>query len=197
MEIHSIIYAAARGSMVAVYLWVALALSGGHTFASERDDHGLGGAFELIDHRGKTVSEADFLGQPALIYFGFSNCGHICPTDLFKIGAVTKTLSTEHDINITPIFVTIDPARDTPEVLAEYVPRFHPDLVGLTGSEDAIEDIAYKYSVYYAPVPMGDSYMMDHSTNIFLIDADGEYLDHYARSVEPQDIVQRVTSSLN
>lgn len=157
----------------------------------------LGGPFELIDQDGATVTQASYLGAPALLYFGFSNCGHICPTDLARMASVTRTAADESGINITPIFVTMDPERDTPERLAEYVKQFHPRFVGLTGTDQAIADIADKYAVYYSPVPMGDSYMMDHSTFTFLVGADGNYLAHLPRDMPLEQMSARITDLLS
>lgn len=159
---------------------------------STRADSDLGGAFQLVDQHGKAVTEANYLGKPALIYFGFSYCGHICPTDLARMGAATRSLAATRGIRVTPIFITIDPERDTPERLATYVAVFDPNFVGLTGSAEAIADVADKYAVYYAPVPGGESYVMDHSTFTFLIDADGRYVAHFGRDVSAPELVDAV-----
>jgi protein SCO1/2 len=143
----------------------------------------LGGPFELIDQDGINVTQENYTGAPALLYFGFASCANICPTDLARMASLTRTLAEENGIEITPIFVTIDPERDTPEKLASYVKQFHPRFVGLSGSDQAIADIADKYAVYYSPVPMGESYMMDHSTFTFLVGADGHYLAHFPRDM--------------
>jgi protein SCO1/2 len=113
------------------------------------------------------------------------------------MASVTRTVADESGINITPIFVTIDPERDTPERLAEYVKQFHPRFVGLTGTDQAIADIADKYAVYYSPVPMGDSYMMDHSTFTFLVGADGNYLAHLPRDMPLEQMSARITDLLS
>lgn len=157
----------------------------------------LGGRFALIDQHGVDVTEENYRGKPALLYFGFSSCGDVCPTDLVKMGFVVEQLVSTAGIEITPIFVTIDPERDTPERMAAYLTAFHPDFVGLTGSDEAIADIADKYAVYYAPLPMGNSYMMDHSTLLFLIDANGDYVAHFTRDVPVNELTQSIIKKLS
>jgi len=159
-------------------------------------DSDLGGPFELIDQHGTRVTQATYLGKPALIYFGFASCGYICPTDLARMAAVTNALAAESAIQITPIFITIDPERDTPERLASYVAQFHPRFVGLTGSPEQIADVADKYAVYYAPVKSGDTYVMDHSTFTFLIGADGNYIAHFDRDVPAPELTARIRALL-
>ena len=111
----------------------------------------VGGPFELIDHAGRTRTERDFRGQLMLVYFGFTYCPDICPTDLQAIGLALDKLGKDGD-SVQPLFITVDPERDTPEHLAEYVPMFHPRLIGLTGGAEAIRKAADAYKVYYAKV---------------------------------------------
>jgi protein SCO1 len=152
----------------------------------------LGGSFELIDQNGRTVTEADYTGKPALLYFGFTSCGDVCPTDVAKMGLVVDSLAQQSGIEITPIFVTIDPERDSAEKMAAYLSAFHPGFVGLTGSPEAIAHMADNYAVYYTRVPMGDTYMMDHSTFLFLLDAKGDYVAHFSRDVPVDVLVEQV-----
>ena len=111
----------------------------------------VGGPFELIDHTGKPRTERDFRGKLMLVYFGFTYCPDICPTDLQAIGQTLDKLGAEAD-SVQPLFITVDPERDTAQHLAEYVPMFHPRLIGLTGSAEAIRKAADAYKVYYAKV---------------------------------------------
>ena len=135
----------------------------------------IGGPFALVDHTGKPRTDADFRGKLMLVYFGFTWCPDICPTDLQNIGLALDELGDAAD-KVQPLFITVDPARDTPEHLRDYVPMFHPRLIGLTGSAAAIHSAAAAYRVYFAQVPLkGDDYTVDHSSFIYLMGADGKY----------------------
>ena len=141
----------------------------------------VGGPFELIDHTGHTRTERDFRGRLMLVYFGFTYCPDICPTDLQAIGLAVDKLGRDGDA-VQPLFVTVDPERDTPELLAEYVPMFHPRLIGLTGGAEAIRKAADAYKVYYAKVSAGQNasdYTVDHTAFIYLMDRDGNYLGFF------------------
>ncbi len=135
----------------------------------------VGGPFSLTDHRGKRVSERDFRGQPLLIFFGFTTCPDICPSGLQVIAAALDQLGPA-GAKIVPVFVTIDPQRDTVEKMAAYVASFHPRLVGLTGSADEVAGILKAYRVYARKVPDDrdpTQYTMDHSSIAYLMGADG------------------------
>ena len=108
----------------------------------------IGGPFELIDHTGQTVTEENFDDRYLLVYFGYAYCPDVCPTELLIMGQAVDELGDLSD-EVQPLFITVDPARDTVAALAEYVPAFHPRLVGLTGSEAQIHDAAKAYRVYY------------------------------------------------
>lgn len=133
----------------------------------------FGGPFTLTDHTGKKVTEKDYEGQWRLVYFGFTFCPAICPTELAKM---TKALNAVGDKagSITPLFITVDPERDTVDVMKGYVGSFHPRLIGLTGTPDQIKKAAKEYKIYYAKVddPALTEYTMDHSSFIYFIDPD-------------------------
>ncbi len=140
----------------------------------------IGGPFTLIDHQGRAVTEANFRGSYLLVFFGFTTCPDICPTTL---QAVTQALDEIGDSaeRVRPILITIDPARDTQRVLADYVGHFHPRLVGLTGTADQVAAAAKVYGVYYAKAPgAGEDYLMDHSSILYLMDAEGRFVRHFA-----------------
>jgi cytochrome oxidase Cu insertion factor (SCO1/SenC/PrrC family) len=141
----------------------------------------VGGPFELIDHSGHARTERDFRGRLMLVYFGFTYCPDVCPTDLQAIGQALDKLGADAT-GVQPLFVTVDPERDTAEHLADYVAMFHPRLIGLTGSVEAIRKAADAYKVYYAKVPLakdaGD-YTVDHTAFIYLMDRDGNYLGFF------------------
>ena len=141
----------------------------------------IGGAFELVDENGETVRDTDFAGQNRVIYFGYAFCPDVCPVDMQKLGQAMRVLE-ERDPElaetITPIFVSVDPARDTPEVLEEFTDSFHPRMVGLSGSREAIDAAVERYGVYYQ---LGEddgsgNYLVDHSNNAILFGPEGEPL---------------------
>ncbi len=141
----------------------------------------IGGAFTLTDQTGKVRTDADFRGQLLLVYFGFTYCPDICPTDLQQIGLAIDQLGADSK-NVQPLFITLDPERDTVANLAQYVPLFHPRLLGLTGNVDAVSRAADAYRVYYKRVVTGtkpDDYTVDHSAFIYLVDRDGKYLGFF------------------
>jgi len=140
----------------------------------------IGGPFALIDHTGKPRTDAEFRGKLMLVYFGFTFCPDVCPTDLMAIGQAIDKLGDAGEA-VQPLFVTVDPERDTPPHLADYVPFFHPRLIGLTGDAAQIRDAARAYRVYYAKVAVGDAaaYTVDHSAFIYLMDRDGKYLGFF------------------
>jgi cytochrome oxidase Cu insertion factor (SCO1/SenC/PrrC family) len=140
----------------------------------------IGGPFDLIDQAGKRRTDVDFRGKLLLVYFGFSYCPDVCPTDLMAIGLALDRLGAAGEA-VQPLFITVDPGRDTPEQLAKYVPFFHPRLIGLTGSPDQIAKAASAYRVYFAKVEVSGAseYTVDHSSFIYLMDRDGRYLGYF------------------
>ena len=137
----------------------------------------VGGPFRLTDHHGKIRRDADFRGKLLLVYFGYTSCPDICPTDLQAIGLALEMLGTAAS-NVAPVFITLDPERDTRKHLSKYLPSFHGQLIGLTGSSADIRRVADHYRVYYEKVQLSGSmrYTIDHSSFIYLMGADGQYL---------------------
>lgn len=136
----------------------------------------IGGPFALIDHTGKRRTDKDFRGKLLLIYFGYSYCPDVCPTDLQQIGLAVDRLGPDGEA-VQPLFITLDPERDTAAHLADYVPLFHPRLIGLTGGAEEIRRAALAYKVYYARYPPGSpDYVIDHSSFIYLVDESGTYV---------------------
>jgi protein SCO1/2 len=136
----------------------------------------VGGPFTLIDQNGKTVTDADFRGKPFLVFFGFTHCPDVCPTTLYEMSEVLKELGP--DANKTAaLFITVDPERDTPEELKRYISSFHERIIGLTGSEAAIDAVKREYRVFARKVPGKDGdYTMDHTAVVFLMDKDGRFI---------------------
>lgn len=153
----------------------------------------IGGDFILIDQDGKTFNSASLKGKLSLIYFGFTYCPDICPTTLQKLAEVLKTLD-KYKIDVTPVFITIDPERDNIRVLKEYLAHFHNKIIGLTGSAAKIKEAADKFKVYYARADTQNhrtnEYMIDHSSFIYLMDKNGKYMKHFYMNASPQEIIE-------
>ena len=153
----------------------------------------VGGPFTLIDHTGKPRSDTDFRGKFMLVYFGFSYCPDVCPTDLQSIGLAIDRLGPGAGM-VQPLFITVDPDRDTAEHLADYVPLFHPRMVGLTGTAAAIHKAADAYRVYYAKVSneKGNDYTVDHSGFVYLMGTAGEYLGFFPPGTPPDRMADAI-----
>jgi protein SCO1/2 len=135
----------------------------------------VGGSFRLLDQNGKTVTDADLKGRPFLVFFGFTHCPDICPTTLFEVSEVLRQLGPDAG-RARALFVTVDPERDTPEKLKDYLSSFDPHLIGLTGSPDAVERVLKAYRVYYKKVPSEGGYTMDHTALVYLMDKQGRFV---------------------
>ena len=149
--------------------------------STQRDT--IGGPFALIDQHGKRRTDADFRGKLMLVYFGFTQCPDVCPMDLQQIGLALDMLGPPGEA-VQPLFITLDPARDTPEQLAAYVPAFHPRLVGLGGSPEAVAQAARGYRIRFKKVATGSAgdYTIAHATAIYLMDRDGKYVTFFPPS---------------
>jgi cytochrome oxidase Cu insertion factor (SCO1/SenC/PrrC family) len=153
----------------------------------------IGGPFTLTDQHGTQVTEQDFAGRFMLIYFGYTFCPDICPTSLTVMAAALDQLPKEQAEQVVPIFITVDPARDTVEQLSAYAPLFHPRLVALTGSEDEVREAARAYRVYYhVPDEEGDAYLVDHSSFIYLMGPDGGYRTHFGTNASPEAMAEAI-----
>src|SRR5262245_36847329 len=145
----------------------------------------IGGPFALTDQHGRRRTDADFRGRLMLVYFGFTYCPDICPTDLQAMSLAIDRLGAAGEA-VQPLFITVDPERDTPEHLADYVTMFHPRLIALTGDAAAIRDAARAYRVYYAKAPTaGGDYTVDHSGFIYLLDRAGQYVGFFPPGTPP------------
>lgn len=148
----------------------------------------LGGPFSLTGQNGQTKTDADFHGRYVLLYFGYTNCPDVCPTTLAVIADTMKQMGAKAK-DLTPVFVTVDPARDTPKVLKNYLSAFGPQFVGLTGSAGAIKKVAGEYRVYYAKRPLkGGGYSMDHSSELYLIGPDGKLRIFYDAGIDAKTL---------
>ncbi len=164
---------------VAPLLLIVSGCSGGAGEAPPLEGARIGGPFALTDPGGKTVRDSDFAGKYRIVYFGYTWCPDICPNDMLKIGQAMKTLDKQAPAKakaIVPVFITVDPERDTPKVVGEFVRNFDDRIVGLTGSPEAIKAVEKQYAVYAkkeAPGP-GGAYLVGHSQIAYLMDKDGK-----------------------
>ena len=153
----------------------------------------IGGSFELVNQNGQIVTDSDVLDQPALVYFGYTFCPDVCPMDVGRNSVAVDILS-DTGVTIRPVFITIDPKRDTVEYLADFVANNHPNLVGLTGTEEQIAKVARAYKVYYKKQPGDDDeyYLMDHSSFTYLMMPEFGFVDFLRSDLSPQTVADRV-----
>jgi protein SCO1/2 len=160
----------------------------------------IGGPFSLIDSDGGAVTEGNFSESYLLVSFGFTSCPDVCPTALQAIGQAMDLLGEDGD-RLQPLFITLDPERDTPEVVGSYTEAFHPRLIGLTGSVEQVAAAAGAYRVYFAKVPAagdgGADYTIDHSALVYLMSPGGAYLTHFSHASTPEDIAAGVRGFLS
>lgn len=188
-----------------VILAFVIVLAGSEYFA-KRDADGtatstssgptVGGPFELVNHKGEVVTDKTFQGGYMMVFFGYTYCPDVCPTVLSDIATTLDILGDEKGGKITPVMISVDPARDTPEHLAEYVSFFHPRTVGLTGTEEQIKAAARAYRVYYSiNKPQSDDpldYLVDHTSIVYLMGPDGKLVTHFSHGTTPEVIAERL-----
>ena len=178
-----VVFAAFAGSLVVglvVVLWLLGGLRGATAPAS------IGGPFQLTDQTGQTVTEKSLVGHPTLIFFGYTHCPDVCPTSLFEMSEVLRAMGKDAD-KVNAYFVSVDPERDTPAVMKDYLSSFDPHLRGLTGSPDAVAKIVKAYRVYAKKVPLKDGeYNMDHTALVYLMDRDGNFVSPFNLNRTPE-----------
>jgi protein SCO1/2 len=155
----------------------------------------IGGPFALTDANGQRFTDKDLKGSYTLVYFGYTFCPDVCPTTLNQVAEALDRLGSKAE-RIRPVFITIDPARDTPAVMKQYVSAFSPRLVGLTGSDAEIGAVAKEYRVYYAPHRTGDGpgdYTMDHSSVLYLLGPDGRFI----APIRADDSAEQIAAQLS
>jgi cytochrome oxidase Cu insertion factor (SCO1/SenC/PrrC family) len=154
----------------------------------------IGGPFTLTDHTGKRVTDRDFRGRTLLVMFGFTFCPDVCPSELQVISAALDKLGPQAK-DVVPLFISVDPERDTTSQLAMYVKSFHPRLIGLTGTPEEIDAVTKAYRVYFKKVPDPKStagYTVDHSALIYVMGPDGAYQTHFTPGVGVDTIAERL-----
>ena len=198
-------FAAFAGAAVVVTLAVTFAITQVMMPAQRFEDciegsvagGNIGGPFELMDHRGQMVTDAQVLDQPALVYFGYTFCPDVCPMDVARNVVVVEILA-DAGLTVKPVFITIDPARDTVDYLADFVANNHPEMVGLTGTAEQIAKAARAYKVYYQKQPSEDEdyYLMDHSSFSYFMVPDVGFVDFLRSDLPPEVVVDRLACVL-
>jgi protein SCO1/2 len=156
----------------------------------------IGGPFRLIDQEGKTITDADLKGKWSLVYFGYTHCPDACPTALNDIAIALDELGSKRSA-VRPVFITVDPERDTPEVLKAFVTAFDAPILALTGTPEEIAQAAKGYRVYYAKHPeAGGDYSMDHSSVIYVMDPEGRFTASFTHQSAPEEIAERLKKLL-
>ncbi len=171
-----VLWSAVAVALVAfAYLWFIGLPGGGKPWAVVAGVE-MGGDFDLVRHDGGAISRDDILGRPHAIFFGFTHCPEVCPTTLFEMTDWLEELGGDADA-MGYYFVTVDPERDTPELMADYLSAFDPRIVGITGEKEKVEEMLRAYRVYFNRVPLEDGdYTMDHTASVFLMDGEGQLL---------------------
>jgi protein SCO1 len=156
----------------------------------------IGGPFTLLDETGTTVTEKDVLKAPSLVYFGYTFCPDVCPLDNARNAAAVDILA-EMGLDVTPVFISIDPARDTPDVLADYSDAIHPNMIALTGSAEQVKAASLAYKTYYKQQPADDDYyLMDHSTFTYLMLPGTGFTEFFDRDVTADVMAEKVACFL-
>lgn len=156
----------------------------------------IGGPYSMVDHHGKPITSAHFHGKFALIYFGFVNCPDICPAEMKRLSAVIDAVDADPELKdeVQPVFISVDPARDSVAEVAEYVADYHPKLIGLTGTRDQVERTTKSFRVYFhrASEISEEDYLIDHSIIMYLMDRNGEFVDFFGTNMTLEQIQERV-----
>lgn len=160
----------------------------------------LGGPFDLVDSSGKQVTDRTFFGRYALLYFGFTHCPDICPVELHKMERALNMYEAMGDVSdlgqvgkVIPVFISVDPKRDTPQRLKQYAKEFHPRTVWLTGSHENLAKVAKSYRMYYSKPPAdSDDYQVDHSIFFFLVGPDGKFLDYFGKNMSAEEVAKKM-----
>ncbi len=156
--------------------------------------HLIGGSFSLINHDGKKVTDKTFKGKYMMVFFGFTHCASVCPLGLQKMTSVIQKLNKKLRSQITPIFITVDPERDDYKTMAKYVKLYSDELIGLTGSKKAIDDVVKRYRAFYRKqeVSKDGDYQMDHSDLLYLMSKDGKYMAHFSSKGKTKRIAKKI-----
>ena len=152
----------------------------------------IGGPFELVNAKGETVTDADVITEPSILYFGYTFCPDVCPLDTARNAEAVDVLN-ERGYSTTPVFISIDPKRDTPEVVGDFAYNLHEKMIGLTGSPEQVKAASQAYKTYYkAQEGDEDYYLVDHTTMSYLVLPEHGFVDFFRRDVTPEQMADRV-----
>jgi protein SCO1 len=175
---------------------VLVAAIGSIAWLHQRHAPTIGGPFQLIDTRsGRQVTDQDFRGKWLLVFFGYTHCPDVCPTTLSDIADALAKLGPLAD-RVQPLFITVDPLRDTQPVLADYTAAFDPRIIGLTGAPDQIAAAAKAYNIYYAKRVVGDDYFMDHTATVQVMRPDGSYETFFLSTSDSAEMAKRLRTAV-
>jgi protein SCO1/2 len=191
-----VVIAAAAGGILFLYQSARddRARFGGQHILSER----IGGSFQLTDHHGRTVSDTDLRGRFALIFFGYTQCPDVCPMTLLSLTEALELLGHDGDA-IQPVFITVDPLRDTPEIIADYLSNFHPRFIGLTGTRQQIASVERAFAVYAKAADGADknaNYLVDHTALAYLIGPDGAFRAFIQQTLSAAEMAEKIREHL-
>jgi protein SCO1/2 len=174
--------------LTGLVLFLAVFLYATGQFGGATSGATIGGPFRLIDQNGKLITDADLKGKPFLVFFGYTHCPDVCPTTLFNVSEVMRALGKDAD-RTRALFITVDPDRDTPAVLKDYLANFDPHLIGATADQKALDVVEKEYRVFAQKVPTGKDgdYSMDHSALVYLMDKQGRFVAPFKLDKSPQD----------
>ncbi len=156
------------------------------------DGNQIGGPFELVNAEGQTVTDTDVITEPSLVYFGYTFCPDVCPLDTARNAEAVDILA-ERGMSVTPIFITVDPARDTPEIVGDFAYNLHEKMIGLTGSPEQVDAASKEYRTYYKLHDTSDEfYLVDHSTFTYLVFPEAGFVEFFRRDVPAETMADRV-----
>ena len=179
-----LIIVAAFAVSLAIGLGLTLWLLGGPRSVTAS---AIGGPFQLVDQSGQPVTDKNLKGKPTIMFFGFTHCPDVCPTALFEMSEILRAMGNDAE-RVNAFFVSVDPERDTPPIMKDYLSSFDPNLKGLTGGPEATAEIISGYRVYAKKVPLKDGdYTMDHTALIYLMDRDGRFVAPFNIKRRPED----------
>lgn len=195
MKIIAIAAAAVAVVFLCVIGWMTLGGQGDDKYAQCRSSTvagDLGGPFELVNGAGETVTDKDVVTEPTLIYFGYTYCPDVCPLDVDRNASAIEIME-ERGQSVTPVFISIDPQRDTPEVVGEFAEVMHPRMIGLTGTPAQVKAASQAYRTYYKAHPDVDGeYLVDHSTFSYLVMPEEGFVEYFRRELPPEDLAGKI-----